>query len=503
LSSNRRELIRGPFRGPVYAILLAGTLLSFNIGHAQISPGELSAPHQALDGISHCDRCHSGDGGSLADKCLDCHGEIKIQLTGRHGLHWNIVGEENHWRCATCHSEHNGRSYELVYWEKGVDSFNHDRTGFSLEAKHSTTKCRECHRREYIVSNLKALNPDIDLDKTFLGLGTRCVDCHRDVHLSQFKRPCTDCHGLESWRPAVGFSHDRSRYPLNGRHSRVDCVRCHRPYKPEVAGKSDVRTTRYTGLRFDDCSDCHAYRHRTVLGARCDACHNTGGWNLVKREAFDHRKTPFPLRGGHATTPCKSCHEGEDTKVALRYDRCSDCHEDAHPDGFRSKRYVGRCESCHTERGFKPSTYGLTEHDKGPYPLTGAHRAVPCNLCHKRKPGTKHVGFRVKSTECDGCHSDPHMRQFYKKAPYTGCESCHRTDRWTDLVFDHQKTPFPLDGRHAGVACGKCHTESRTKSGKAFTRYTPLARSCEGCHAGEPRYIIERGHQSSGETNRD
>ncbi len=73
----------------------------------------------------------------------------------------------------------------------------------------------------------KALNPGLNLDRTYLGLPLDCASCHPDAHRAQLSGACDRCHGIESWRPALLFSHDRSRYPLKGKHVRVPCGKCH------------------------------------------------------------------------------------------------------------------------------------------------------------------------------------------------------------------------------------------------------------------------------------
>lgn len=55
----------------------------------------------------------------------------------------------------------------------------------------------------------------------------------------------------------------------------------------------------------------------------------------------------------------------------------------------------------------------------------------------------------------------------------TRCAACHRTSGWKDVRFDHDKTGFPLVGRHANAACGGCH-------GSDFD--APVPRHCAACH---------------------
>ncbi len=462
-----------------FIFLLA--IFRFETGIAQISPGELSKWHEELEGISNCARCHDVKEGLSGDRCLDCHGEIKVQLDNKKGLHWRIREGEKGKGCGFCHSEHNGREFELIYWDEGIENFEHDQTGFALEGRHSAKKCRDCHRPDYILKTIRDQNPDLDTERTFLGLERRCTACHQDIHLAQFKRGCIECHGMESWRPALLFTHDRASYSLGGKHLSVPCGKCHKNALGGVSLEQTVAYIQYVGLRYDDCSDCHEYRHRTELGGRCDGCHTSDGWQSIDMKGFNHGKTRFVLRGRHTTITCESCHR-DNRGAPMQFERCDNCHRDIHLPGFRSERYAGSCETCHGEDSFIPSTFGLGEHDQSYYPLTGAHRAVPCTDCHRKESGSDLITFRLGSEDCTECHRDNHQGQFRQERGYTGCASCHNTSRWDSLDFDHQVTDFPLDGRHINVRCEACHPMALTTGGEEYVRYTSLDRRCRDCH---------------------
>ncbi|MFX9469357.1 hypothetical protein ABTO43_20110, partial [Acinetobacter baumannii] len=66
-----------------------------------------------------------------------------------------------------------------------------------------------------------------------------------------------------------------------------------------------------------------------------------------------------------------------------KFDRCADCHRDAHQGQLAGRPGGNACESCHKVEGFSPSTFTLADHQKGRYPLQGAHLAVPCVSCHR------------------------------------------------------------------------------------------------------------------------
>lgn len=66
-----------------------------------------------------------------------------------------------------------------------------------------------------------------------------------------------------------------------------------------------------------------------------------------------------------------------------------------------------------------------------------------------------------------------------------GCDACHKTTRFKDTIFEHNNptfTSYPLEGRHASVACGKCHPTVRLAAEVETVRYRPMPHACEECH---------------------
>ena len=113
---------------------------------AQISPGDLTNAHAELEGIGNCTQCHTL-GQQISDsKCLDCHQEIKTRMDEKRGYHASkeVRGKD----CATCHSEHHGRRFDMVRFDE--DNFDHNLTGYELTGGHNKIDCRECHIPEFI-----------------------------------------------------------------------------------------------------------------------------------------------------------------------------------------------------------------------------------------------------------------------------------------------------------------------------------------------------------------
>ena len=146
------------------ALFLWILLVAAQPNYSQLSPGQLSAPHAQLEGLSKCTVCHEAGKRVSTEKCLVCHTEISTQLQSETGLH----GRENSRACQICHSEHHGREFDLVHFKEGREHFDHARTGWPLEGRHKTMDCRACHRPELIRNPQEMLNHGKDLTRTFL-----------------------------------------------------------------------------------------------------------------------------------------------------------------------------------------------------------------------------------------------------------------------------------------------------------------------------------------------
>ena len=174
---------------------------------AQISPGPLATLHSHLEGLSNCTKCHSLGSKVTNDKCLECHTEIRTRVLQDKGYHASV--EISGKACITCHSDHHGLAFDLIRFRK--ESFNHQLTGFRLEGAHAAKACADCHKTGFIT------DPAVkDKKFTYLGVSPECRNCHIDVHQKSLSSACSACHGNESFKPAVKFSHDKTRFPLKG-----------------------------------------------------------------------------------------------------------------------------------------------------------------------------------------------------------------------------------------------------------------------------------------------
>jgi len=307
------------------------------------------------DAPSACHECHAEDDphrGTLGTDCAICHDSKKweqarfdhdqtaFRLTGTHAktscasCHPDRHYDGTPTACVDCHrmdDEHRGRRgtkcgdcHDAVRWDR--TKFDHDaRTDFPLRARHAEIPCDACH------TGARLEDP----------LPRDCRGCHTedDPHRGQLGARCESCHGESSWRDAVRFDHDLSRFPLVGLHGVVPCEQCHL-----TPAYEDAPTA---------CVDCHAKNdvHSGTLGHACGTCHNPAAWPLWR---FDHdRETDFPLDGAHQGLACRGCHSRARKEDEPMETACVACHraDDVHRGAYGVD--CGRCHSTATFEGRK------------------------------------------------------------------------------------------------------------------------------------------------------
>jgi hypothetical protein len=296
------------------------------------------------------------------------------------------------------------------------------------------------------------------------------------------------------------FDHDRTSFKLTGHHRDTACTGCHAiltdPATPELE-----QYLEFTVASFRRCSDCHPDPHEGRLGASCERCHGTSGWQRLEGAEFDHDKTRFRLEGKHRALVCESCHPPGRPSRVDRFELCSDCHQDNHLGQFAGRSSGGdEGDSCHSVARFSPSTFTLDLHRESDYPLTGAHLAVPCLECHKPTPIgdlrtiTDQVVRRLRSevvetlrfvfdtTRCLDCHLDPHAGEVDVLVSQGGCETCHAVASWHLVAFNHDLTQFPLEGKHDRVECNACHKTVDSGTDRERIRMVGASRLCADCH---------------------
>lgn len=292
-----------------------------------------------------------------------------------------------------------------------------------------------------------------------------------------------------------GLSKCTTCHPAGGQLSQASCLSCHQELQPRLAKAAGLHGRIPEAKR--NCETCH--REHQGLTARLIDWSVGNGAPASSENDFNHLRTGWALKGGHAEVKCSGCHEKRriswsvalkllatrpDTRLGLGT-QCTDCHFDEH----RGQQQED-CEYCHTEKAWKPAPN--FNHDDTAYPLRGKHKTVKCSLCHdSEKDGEPH-GFPPPKSEtflrfapvehrtCLECHKDPHEGRFGPR-----CQSCHTVEGWhivrnagAEREF-HQKTKFPLEGAHLDVECRDCHGPFPGQSAK----FKGLAHdSCATCH---------------------
>jgi hypothetical protein len=309
-----------------------------------------------------------------------------------------------------------------------------------------------------------------------------CLDCHKDVakDVQQHKgyhgrikeQECRACHTDHKGRAVniapldeKAFDHRITDFALKDAHAaaKVACRDCHMPAKKF----RDVPS---------DCNACHKKddKHKGSLGPHCADCHTERNWKDAK---FDHSKTRFPLTGKHVDVGCRDCHKDPQFKGAPT--KCIACHRKDDDRKGHKGRFGDKCETCHTDKDWKVSTFN---HDKDTkYPLRGKHRFTKCTACHS--------GFLYREktpTTCIACHRKDDDRKGHKGRFGDKCETCHVEKNWTTIRFDHDRdTKYPLRGKHAQVKCASCHT--------GFLYREKTKTQCIACHEKDDKHKGQEG----------
>jgi Class III cytochrome C family len=419
----------------ITAFAIAG--FAYARGGLMYNPGPLNAQgSQNLGGVtSHaatggdCEACHTApwESDSMADHCTACHTDIGAEMHEAATVHGTLFHNGPSLGCWHCHPEHRGADASLTLMDSG--SFPHEVVGFSLTRHRLTAarvpfQCADCHHG----------------DVSSFSLDT-CDTCHRQMdlafmtaHTLSFGSACLDCHDGAD-RFDENFDHNVFSFQLTGRHVGLACVECH----INARGLGDFPVTS------QDCYSCHHADepHQGRFGFDCSQCHIAEGWSQA---TFDHNLAAFKLEGEHQEVACESCHtNGQFTGTPMD---CYSCHQ---KDDEHNGQFGADCAACHNSSNWEDAVF---DHNRSNFPLTGAHTALACELCHSS--GT----FAGLSTQCVSCHGDP---VFHAGMFGLDCAACHTTDNW----FARYNGPHPRiadEGgsgvNHGGASCRDCHTQT-------------------------------------------
>ena len=175
----------------------------------------------------------------------------------------------------------------------------------------------------------------------------KCLDCHseiarriaarRGLHAAFNIKPgssleCTKCHSehngedfpLVKWDLKT-FDHAQTGYGLEGKHSGLECNRCHTPERVSPRERAVIKvkdlSRTFLGLS-PSCSNCHQDEHKGQLGPNCLQCHNYSDWKSdqlqhvrpfgytlsADRSAYPGRVPAVPhARAGQTTAVHRNC----------------------------------------------------------------------------------------------------------------------------------------------------------------------------------------------------
>lgn len=407
--------------------------------------------------------------------------------------------------CVECHDpEHGDFGGDVGELTPG----EHARSGFALGDPHSEVECADCHDPEAkgFRSRFPGRGPD------------DCASCHESPHGEQFvddpfsENNCVVCHDRTAFEPHAfdAGKHARAAIELSGTHGTLECTECH-----DRVGAQEEMLFRGTPKRCEDChDDAHEQffakrqaKHGTPDEGACATCHTTETFDEIPVGRFQHvRWTGFDLRGAHAQNTCETCHapsaEPDENgrqfgRVAQHFGKvqdCSSCHGDPHGGEFDHEPEEAQtgdregCLRCHGETSFRTLPHGFDHGAWTGFPLLGDHERANCTACHTRlQPAAAErlegrTWERAPGDTCAACHADPHASQFVEEGAID-CARCHKAStHFADLRFRHNlDSRFPLDPRHAALACDACH-KSIAVGDRKVVRYRPLGITCADCH---------------------
>ena len=460
------------------------------------SPGALTHSHASLDNQNKCNDCHVDGTNAISDaKCLNCHDHQNLQSRINAGKGFHASSAVKGKRCQTCHSEHKGRTFDLMGWKSqsgGEKNFNHDLTGWKLNGKHATTDCNDCHKAK----NKAGF-------KIYMGTDTLCGSsgCHANDQPHKFDRKdmlaCERCHTESVWKPQkrqMAFDHNDRKdagMPMIGSHADVSCGKCHPKAvfnlpsaNPDGCGNTGCHTSVHGGHLFGtkDCELCHSPSFKSFKVQ-----------TVTEKKFFDHtERTRFNL-GAHQNLDCYKCHTkalGENKPKAS----CNVCHAKDNKHGSRFNSFGGdppSCETCHPTTSWKPTAFNHTS--RTGFKLEAKHEQTACRSCHRGKgPADFELLTSLvknKQVDCMGCHEhkNVHDRKFSNGQCF-GSGGCHVTagNPKTDPnkgrnVYHGPTSKFPLVKGHKDVPCAECHTGRK----KGKTTFESIPASCDAaavCH---------------------
>lgn len=178
---------------------------------------------------------------------------------------------------------------------------------------------------------------------------------------------------------------------------------------------------------------------------------------------------PLPVSGSDATV--------EMHRNFPNLENCSACHADPHNGQMRFN-----CGTCHNTDRWDDISSSFTH--PGEFPLTGNHKQVSCNECHRDGQ------YKGTPRDCQVCHWQRRRDDPYETRLGIDCARCHSPRGWTPANWNHTvETGFKLSGAHRGIACDECHKDLNFESTRA---------QCIACHENDYNGTRDPDHRAGG-----
>ena len=199
-------------------------------------------PKFDLTTFDHSQTGYKLEGKHAGLKCSRCHLPSRISVRERatikvKDLNKTYLGVSPD--CTNCHLDsHQGRlgsnclqCHNFTAW-KEVRKVDHSRTRYPLSGLHAEVACRSCHTPG---PDQQPISRDSPSATAMIAMPIRIA--------GGYSESCQSCHRTSGWKAIAAtemdrtFDHSRTKYPLLGKHSSVECDRLPRARRlQEAAG---------------------------------------------------------------------------------------------------------------------------------------------------------------------------------------------------------------------------------------------------------------------------
>jgi hypothetical protein len=464
-----------------------------------------------------CQNCHIGGNYQLQIAATDCGNSQCHLTTWQNTTNPKHSAAPNVFPVATCSTCHN-----TVSWNTAT--FDHSTTGFPLQNSHQlapagkVSACTDCHINNNY--NLQIAPTDCGNSQCHLNTnyGGGWQGTNNPVHSTAgaafAAANCSNCHNTVSFLTA-SFDHSTTGFPLTNSHQLAPagkvnaCTDCHinNNYSltigPTDCGNSQCHLNTNYGGGWQGTNDpVHSAAGAAFAAANCSNCHNTVSFLTA---TFDHSTTGWPLLGSHQLAPagkvnkCSDCHINNNYNFTAANTDCYGCHQAAWnstptfggnvPNHITAGFPTSLCSQCHDTITWTDSTFN---HATTGFPLTNSHQIAPagkvtgCDQCHNGN----YTSLAIQPTDCGNsqCHlttynTTNNPTHSAAGAPFAigNCSTCHNPTLWTNVVFDHSVTGWPLTGSHQFAPAGKVNQCTDCHVGNNYN-FTSANTDCYGCH---------------------